>query len=534
MAVSEVKARVSADGIEQFKAAMRQAGSAIQGVGSAAQTHMGALDGLNSALARIGTAGLAVGAGVIAGGAAALRTAADYERLTATFQALSGSSDQARAKMAWVKDFAKTSTLEFGDIAEAGTQIEASGLRMETVIPVMSKLAAAFGGGRDEVMELASAFGRLPSGQFGESMEIFRRFGISAQGLMQRGIRFDGGGQIRSSAGEVMDAVVAIVESKFGRINDLMANTMNVRLSNLKDSFNQMLGSIGEGLLPIAGRVVAVFSGVIEWVKSSGFFEAVGGSFAKLLGLSTNWVVDLQDKILRVLTVFRRFAEILGGIGERVGGLWNVFVRVAPVLAAINMVVRGFAAMAAVMATIQTMAKQWKLTVAAVAVGAATYMGVDWLLKEAAKPDASAVAAERDLVSRLAPAAPKAPAVTGYFQDPLSALAGPDAMKAMMGGATAPIPKPPAVRDQQDTLNTIATATSATAANTAKLADQRRYVVGGGPRARIGVTPVELNSYQTGAGRTVVRVEAGGRALNAALEELFAAFLLSARRQGLA
>lgn len=525
MAVSEVKAKVSAEGVEQFKRAMADAARAVDSVGTAAKGQADFIGGFSNAMRTAATIGTVLGGGLIAGGAMAVNAAANFERLTATFEALTGSATQAKQKMEWLKGFAATSTLEMGDLAEAGTQLQASGLVIERIIPLISNMAGAFGGGRDKVLELASAFGRLPSGQFGESKEIFRRFGIGDQDLMAKGIKFDGGGQIVSSAGEVMDAVAAIAQQKFGGIGTTMGKTFAVQFSNLKDSFNQMMGQIGESLMPIAKRLIQVFTDVMNWVKSSGFFEKIAKGFGDLLGSSGDWTDTLKVGFSWIAATVQYLAEHVASFAGKVKDFMGHISGWAPIVAGIWAAVRGLQMMAAIASGLAVMTGKGaglKAAAGAVAVGAATWFGADWLMRKGAGQSSGIASEQKSILAEMmrgakpTSKAPSAPVPPGYWLDPNSANAGPNSMKA---GSPA--------------LDSIAASSKVTAANTSKLADQRRYVIGGGPRAGVGVTPVELNSYQSGAGRTMVRVEAGGRALNSAIEELFSAFLVSARRQGL-
>lgn len=528
MPVSEVKTRVSAEGVAQFKAAMADASRALDSVGKSAKGQTDFVGGFGNALRTAGAVAMVAGGGLLAGGAMAVNAAANFERLTATFEALTGSASVARQKMEWLKSFAATSTLEMGDLAEAGTQLQASGLVIERIIPLISNMAGAFGGGRDKVLELASAFGRLPSGQFGESMEIFRRFGMGAQDLMARGIRFDGGGQIVSSAGEVMDAIAAIADQKFGGIGKTMGKTFAVQFSNLKDSFNQMMAGIGESLLPMAKQLIGVFTDVMNWVKASGFFESISRSFATVMGLSADWTTSLKEAFSWLAATVKVLAERLAGFAGTFGTLRENLSGWAPVVAGIWAAVKALQMMAAIATGLSVLTGKGagvKAAAVAVAVGAATWFGADWLMKRGAATSAGIAEYQKqimgDLMRGAKPAAgvSKAPVAPGFFLNEAAALAGPGAMKTASA--------------QGKALDSIAASSRITAANTSKLADQRRYVVGGGPRAGVGVTPVEINSYRAGAGRAMVRVEAGGKALNAAIEELFAAFLVSARRQGL-
>ena len=102
------------------------------------------------------------------------------QRLTMTYAALTGSLDSAGQKMKYLQTYAAGAIGHFDDLAKAGTLLEAAGLQMERFIPIIDTLSGVFGGTSEQVRELASAFGRVASGQMGEAMEVFRRFGIPA------------------------------------------------------------------------------------------------------------------------------------------------------------------------------------------------------------------------------------------------------------------------------------------------------------------------------------------------------------------
>lgn len=210
-----------------------------------------------------------------------IAAASSMQMLEATLTAVTGSAERATEKMRFLRRFATESVFEFQDLARAGTLLESFGLRMERLLPIIARLGAVFGANRELLDQLASAFGRIGAGQFGEAMEILRRFGISSQALSERGVEFTGGGQIVSNAETVLRAVESVVLARFGSITEQMSSTLVVQLSNLRDSVFQMFETVGRGLLPGIQIFVSELQRVLSALRESGTIQGIGLLFGQ-------------------------------------------------------------------------------------------------------------------------------------------------------------------------------------------------------------------------------------------------------------
>lgn len=280
----------------RFEAVSALTGAVRAGAALSPSAAVAALSGSSIAVAAVGAA-LATLAAATAGavglfaaaaatltklGRAGVETAAEMQRLESIFVALTGSVDRARERMAFLQRFAQTSVFEFPDIVRVASQLEAFGLNIERVLPLISQMAAAFGVDPSNLEQLANAFGRLAAGQFGEAMEAFRRFGISAGDLMAEGIRISASGQIQSSVREVMGALERIIQSRFGRVAAIMGGTLAVQLSNLQDAFTKIKAQIGEAILPVVQQFVSAMGKAVAFLQESGVFKTLGEQIARI------------------------------------------------------------------------------------------------------------------------------------------------------------------------------------------------------------------------------------------------------------
>lgn len=282
----------------QYESVGALTGALSAGASLSPTAAVAALAGANPVVMTIGAALAALAAtaagvvGVVGASTAALyklgragtETAAEMQRLEAIFVALTGSVDVARQRMEFLQRFAQTSVFEFPDIVRVAAQLEAFGLNIERLLPSLSQMAAAFGVDPVNLEQLANAFGRLAAGQFGEAMENFRRFGISAGDLMAEGIRISASGQIQSSVREVMDALERIIQSRFGRVAAIMGGTLAVQLSNLQDAFTKIRTQIGEAILPVVQRFVDAIGRAVAFLEQSGIFARLGERIAQIAG----------------------------------------------------------------------------------------------------------------------------------------------------------------------------------------------------------------------------------------------------------
>ena len=321
---AELIAKIKVNGFSEYESTMKTAGHAMDTLAArAASAGQSLLRHLVTPLNAV--IGLGGAAGMLGLTHSAIDQAAKIERLRMTYAALGHDLEGAGQKMDFVQRFAQTSIAHFDDLAEAGTLLEASGLRMERFLPTINNIAGAFGGTTEQVLELAGAFGRLASGQTGEAMERMRRFGITAGDLMTQGIRVGATGQINAPVEQIFGAIERAAQRKFGEIGTIMGSTIGVKFSNLSDAWHMMLQKFGEGWFPFVGKVLDSLTPFMNFLSQSGVLQGLG----KMLGATISNLAGITEsesipRFLSYITaVVEQLPQVFETVGSRLKGLFE-------------------------------------------------------------------------------------------------------------------------------------------------------------------------------------------------------------------
>lgn len=294
--VEELISRVTVQGDSKYLGALSKMDSAAVKFGRTATSMAGRVTGAFASIGRamtsnVGILGAGVGAGGLFGiGAMALKASADVEQLTVTLEALTGSAETAQRKLQFIRALAIPSPFTFRQLAEAGTQLESFGLRVEKVLPLASKLGAAFGASTEDLQTIGRLFGRLAQGDFPD-IEIMSRFGLNKAQFRQQGIKFDENGQMESSAREALDALDRIVNTKYGNILQKISSTTNAKLATLQDKWQITMAKIGDGIaksvIPWLDRLSAFLDKLSQGDGLTKFTQKLLGNFARIVAVTT-------------------------------------------------------------------------------------------------------------------------------------------------------------------------------------------------------------------------------------------------------
>lgn len=390
----------------------------------------------------------ALAGGVVALGVASIKSSAENEQLRITLEALTGSADKARQKLAFVRQLAIPSTTGFKELAQAAVTLEAFGLRAEAFLPTLAKLQAAFQNNPEALEVGVRIVGGFASGQ-APGIDQLGILGLNKTLFIKAGIKFDEQGKMLSTANEALDALKRIVESKYGNILDKMANTTNAKLATLGDKWEGLKVKIGDALTKYAIPAIDKLTSAIEAIdRSEGFdkfLQRLGKNFVRFVGIVAEALTFLQ-----IALAVLRFAmkDLAGGV--------------------LSLVAAG-----AIMLGAKVFADNAKKILGGLSVGPGS--------------------------------------------GPLNNVTVPKDPDPKLGNFS-PGNEPDKTQDKIEQ-NTRRTAESMSSF----ASDLKRYVVGGGPLAEIGVTPAEVGAFQNGqgtAGGQTIQVDAGGRKLNEALSEM--------------
>jgi len=299
-------------------AGLKNVQSGLMSLGSAAKDAETKSQELGKKLESLGNVGktLAVGAGAVAGalglmGSAALKAAGQWEQLQTQFRVMIGDTQKADAVLEDLKKTAATTPFELEDLAKGGQTLLAFGIQADKLIPTLRMLGDVAGGNKDKFNSLSLAFGQMSStgrlmGQdllqminagFNPLKVISDKTGISMTELkkkMEQG----------AISADMVTEAFQIATSKGGQFYGMMekqSQTLEGKLSTLRDSFAEVSRQIGQALLPAVKLLVDAFTTLVNWfaalpqpIKS---VVAIGGALVFLL--------------TTLLTIFGGFLAIL-------------------------------------------------------------------------------------------------------------------------------------------------------------------------------------------------------------------------------
>lgn len=203
--------------------------------------------------------------------------AADVEVLGKSFKTLLGSGSEAVQMLKEVTQFSGSTPFQITEVAPAAKQLLAFGFAAKQVLPLMQDIGDMSALMDKPINEVADAFGRLKSGQFGEAFERMRAFGLSMKDLQGAGLVFDKSGSFVGSADQAIEAVRQIIRRKFGGGMKEISGTFKGQFSNLTDAWEQLQTNFGK---PITGALTPVLS---EVTKNMGDWTPAATNFGKTL-----------------------------------------------------------------------------------------------------------------------------------------------------------------------------------------------------------------------------------------------------------
>ena len=240
----------------QFKRAAAQNRSALGG-------QVRGLRGLVAPLAAV-TAGYLSGRAAVSQFFGALSTAAGAERTRTTFKVLLGDGQKAKELFDDLTEFSDVTPFEPRPVQDAAKFLLASKFEADELRSILTDtgdLASVMG---VNLMDVARVMGRLNSGDFGESFERLRDFGISRQDLEGQGLVFDRGGSFKGSIEQAMTAVRTIIQTRFGGTMAEVAQTNIGLMSTLRGAWREVQREFGE---PINTELKPVLNDAIELIK---------------------------------------------------------------------------------------------------------------------------------------------------------------------------------------------------------------------------------------------------------------------------
>ena len=335
MTLAELIVKLKLQGLGETKGGIKDVDQSLEKTGNTAQKSGGKIDRyfvtpLKNTLSIVGkVTGVLTTLGAVAGGflvKGAEASSLAYTELSARLKAVTGSADAAARKLAYAQAVANPSNFTFSQLANATTLLEAFDINAERALPTVARLGMAFGAGSEQLAVLVRGLGDLSTGKFLES-DVAASFGLNRQLFETKGIKFDGQGQLLSSATETLEALEAIVNEKYGGIFDEMASTPGAKLASLQDSWEKLQRVIGDGILKVGVPAMERLTALVGALGNSGVavdvVNAIANGMQRLFG-----GIGQGDGMLRfvsqVLSVMATLPDTIGRLKDYTVQLFSV------------------------------------------------------------------------------------------------------------------------------------------------------------------------------------------------------------------
>lgn len=269
----------------------------------------------------------AVSTAIVGLGASAIKYNATMEQYATSFEVMTGSAEKSEEVMTRLKDLGAATPFEFEDLAGATQTLMAFGFSADEAIDQFSILGDISQGDAEKLGTFSNALGKMQSSGkvsleslnmmieqgFNPLQVISEKTGESMTSLYDRVSK----GTV--SLDEIKDAMVTATSEggQFYQSMDKQSQTLNGRISTLKDNFSQLTGAIFEGASSEAGGIIDM---AINWIDQlqSAFEEggvealvtALGNILSQAVGQVASYAPKLIELAVSVLTAF------IGGIQQ--------------------------------------------------------------------------------------------------------------------------------------------------------------------------------------------------------------------------
>ena len=280
-------------------------------------------DGLSKVLKVASVALLAIGTGVI-------KTGSDFETLSARLKTVTGSAEAADEALAFVKDFAKDTPFQVGEITDAFIKLRNLGIEpTEKRLTAFGNIAAGNSKSLDQFTEAVLDAG---AGEF----ERLKEFGIRAkQNGDQVALTFRG---LTTSVGnnteDITEFLTQLGQNDFAGAMAERMMTLDGVISNAKDAFTNFLLEIAQD-----GPLKEFKALIGDLVKGTGDKEGL----AKILSRTLTKAIRGLRKLLQsdFIGILKQAASVLEFVVEN----WQIFIGLiagAKTLQAFNVAAAGF------------------------------------------------------------------------------------------------------------------------------------------------------------------------------------------------
>lgn len=311
--------RDAENGLGEFASKTDNATESVQNFGNANQA--GIFDGIASAVTKgnlVATALEKVGSAVVDAGKSVISTGVDYnsqmEQYTVAFTNMLGSADKAESALNQIKQDAAKTPFDTAGLVKANQYLISTGEDAKSarnIIMALGDAVKATGGGNDELSRMAQNLQQIKNAGKATSADIkqFAYAGIDVYGILAdyTGKSTEDVQKMKISYDLLTNALLSASEEGgryFGAM-ETQSQTLDGRISTLKDNATQLSGALTEGLASTEGELVNVATGWVQELTDSlqtggvaSMVETGGVLAGEAIDSFTDYAVNNMDGVL--------------------------------------------------------------------------------------------------------------------------------------------------------------------------------------------------------------------------------------------
>lgn len=279
---------------------------------------------------------------VVSAGIAGLFTAgtkynADIEKSTKAFETFLGSAEEAEKAIKNIKDTAKTSIFNTSDLISANQLLITTGESSEEANKTISALGDAIaltGGGNDELSRMAANLQQIKNVGKASSVDIkqFAMAGIDVYGLLAD--------YLGKTTTEIKNMDISYTDlskalqkgasegGKYFNGQSAMADTLSGKISQIKKSFQDLLGQLSESLFPVIKSFADRLQGLVNWFSNLDDKQKQTITKIGLFVAALGPAILIVGKIISLIGTFSGVLSTIAGVIAKVsvgtGGLSGV------------------------------------------------------------------------------------------------------------------------------------------------------------------------------------------------------------------
>lgn len=311
--------RDAENGLGEFASKADDAKESVQNFGNANQS--GIFDGIANAVTKgnlVATALEKVGSAVVDAGKSVISTGVDYnsqmEQYTVAFTNMLGSADKAESALNQIKQDAAKTPFDTAGLVKANQLLISTGVDAQSarnVVMALGDAVKATGGGNDELSRMAQNLQQIKNAGKATSADIkqFAYAGIDVYGILAdyTGKSTADVQKMTISYDLLTNALLSASEEGgryFGAM-ETQSQTLDGRISTLKDNATQLAGALTEGLASTEGELVNVATGWVQKLTDSlqtggvaSMVETGGVLAGEAINSFTDYAVNNMDGVL--------------------------------------------------------------------------------------------------------------------------------------------------------------------------------------------------------------------------------------------